>query len=422
MAVKLRGRKLRSCDRCSKLKRACSSTQPCTACVSNQQSCVYSRYQNRQRRLLGCGNLKPGRDAFSVPDPVSDNPIQQSLAKQSDHDMISSAIEDTSMQPFQTLSYNSDFIMDPTQWNMSWALLKENTLSASFCHRPTQLNMDVLVQLPFLDNFTKVNGFIKSFNCGSVERRLSMTSLGRSSEVLSLMSKDSAVNWMDITEAVLVSPNSQFNTDPSVCTPIQQTHQIVAQIREFSLNTCRQTLIDVPWSSSLETICYEFFNPAGIQKYLTLFWSCWYPNWPTIHRPSFNAAQSSPKLVAAMAIVGACLSPDKRDNNTAKIWLNAVEGIVFSDKAFNEHELSDTWKPSSRMNDQHSHLEILQAAYCVCLYQTWEGCRKSKRRVLRQRFSEIVYASFISAFLFLYADRMTGCARYRIISSIFAKC
>ena len=96
-----------------------------------------------------------------------------------------------------------------------------------------------------------------------------------------------------------------------------------------------------------------------------------------------------------MAVVGASLSPDERDRVTAKLWFDMVEEIVFDDEIFSDHDTSNIWNNSGPSQYRQLHLEVLQAAYCVCLYQTWEGCRKSKRRVLRQRFSEIVYVSGI---------------------------
>jgi hypothetical protein len=103
--------------------------------------------------------------------------------------------------------------------------------------------------------------------------------------------------------------------------------------------------------------------------------------------------KAAPTLVAAMALIGACLSPDEREHATAQIWLDAVEEIVFGDELFLGHDISEAWNDSSAAKARQSHIEILQAAYCVCLYQTWEGSKRSKRRVLRQRFNDLVYVS-----------------------------
>ncbi|KAL6705436.1 hypothetical protein ACN47E_006701 [Coniothyrium glycines] len=252
--------------------------------------------------------------------------------------------------------------------------------------------MSALVQFPFLEKFTRAKGFVRSFECGSDERRMSVTVPAKITESLfSCMNVDPTSYWMDLTQAVLGFGEEEVADDASIETSMLQTHQIVTQIREAVMDGGRHSLAGFTWSSSLETICFEFFHPSKIQKYLTLFWYCWYPNWPVIHRPSFQGRFADSTLIAAMAILGACLSPEERELVTAKLWLNVVEEIVFGHDMFLDHKLNDTWHTSNDSPDRQRQLELLQAAYCVCLYQTWEGCKRSKQRVLRHRFSNIVY-------------------------------
>ena len=94
-----------------------------------------------------------------------------------------------------------------------------------------------------------------------------------------------------------------------------------------------------------------------------------------------------------MALVGACLSAEDRDHASAQLWFDLVEDLVYSDVAFDDQDISNIWKESTDTNRQNTNLQTLQAAYCVCLYQTWEGSKRSKRRVLRQRSNDLVYVS-----------------------------
>ena len=103
--------------------------------------------------------------------------------------------------------------------------------------------------------------------------------------------------------------------------------------------------------------------------------------------------EKSPELIAVMALVGACLSPEERDHASAQVWFDLVEDLVFSDDAFHDHDISNAWRDSTTTQRRSTHLQVLQAAYCVCLYQTWEGSKRSKKRVLRQRFNDLVYVS-----------------------------
>lgn len=71
------------------------------------------------------------------------------------------------------------------------------------------------------------------------------------------------------------------------------------------------------------------------------------------------------------------------------MWMNCVEEIVFIDDDFNV----DSTISSGRMITQRPKIQILQAAYIVCMFQNWEGTDASKARVRRHRFSSLVSVS-----------------------------
>jgi hypothetical protein len=101
----------------------------------------------------------------------------------------------------------------------------------------------------------------------------------------------------------------------------------------------------------------------------------------------------STELIAVMALVGACLSPEERDHASAQVWFELVEDLVFSDDAFHDHDIPNAWRDPTTTQRRSTHLQLLQAAYCVCLYQTWERSKRSKKRILQQRFNDLVYVS-----------------------------
>jgi hypothetical protein len=286
--------------------------------------------------------------------------------------------------------------MQLTSWNNPGSLLIEHNAIAPFCRRPTQLDINVLIEFSFLDNFTKATGFVSSFGCGTKQQRLSITldpiranpsenASPREEKVL-----NPATHWVEIARNMLVQ-GSKDTADPGVS--LYVTHRIVDQIRETAIKQHHRGSAGIHWSTSVEALCYEFFNPKNLDKCLALFWSCWYPNWPTIHAPTFKRVEKSPSLIAVMALVGACLSVEDHDHASAQLWFDLVEDLVYSDAAFDDQNISNTWKESTDTDRRSAHLQTLQAAYCVCLYQTWEGSKRSKRRVLRQRFNDLVYVS-----------------------------
>lgn len=69
------------------------------------------------------------------------------------------------------------------------------------------------------------------------------------------------------------------------------------------------------------------------------------------------------------------------------MWLNCVEEIVFIDDDFNS-DLPNSSSGSFAIH--HRKIQILQAAFIVCLYQTWEGTDSSKGCIRRYRFATLV--------------------------------
>jgi hypothetical protein len=399
--AKTRGRKLRACDRCSQLKRACTSTEPCSPCALRNQNCTYSRSQSDRVER----NHEPAEQAASECNDATACDLSDSEVAlgTTNHNENNSSLDITNNDVISLVadpcSELSTFTTDLDFWDASWSLLDEHTLSTSLCPRPTQLNISLLLQFPFLDNFTKATGFVTSFNCGTRQRRLSITMESATSKSYSHVScipshdPDPVACWAEITRDALTLHNEHETRDAGVTALLSKTHEIVSKIRGVTLLKHRQSPVEMTWSISLEALCYEFFQPSALEKYLALFWSCWYPNWPTIHRPTFDATIRSPGLVAAMALMGAFLSPDSRDYAIAQIWMNAVEEIVFGDELFVNDDVSIAWQNCSSQHLRREHIDDMQAAYCVCLYQTWEGCKRSKRRILRKRFNDLVYVS-----------------------------
>jgi hypothetical protein len=170
-----------------------------------------------------------------------------------------------------------------------------------------------------------------------------------------------------------------------------KTNEIVTSIKEVSVNRPRNSITTCDWSPFLEGMCVNFFCPPSLRKFLDLYWSNWYPNLPTIHKPTFDAFITPATLLASMALIGACVSPDASDRKNARVWFNSVEEL-----AFGEDDLGTISKPQGTESGTESYvhrLRVLQAAYAVCLYQNWEGDDASKCRVRRHRYTSVVVVS-----------------------------
>lgn len=168
-----------------------------------------------------------------------------------------------------------------------------------------------------------------------------------------------------------------------------KTREMLDGIREVAVNRsgCLRGL-SPPWCPMLENWYSEFLRPGNLRRYLDRFWSYWYPHCVVVHKPSFDPLETPRALLASMAILGACTSPDRNDREVARFWSLYVEEMVFMD-------LTTCWDPSRSYRNEPGEsltvmLRALQAAFMVSLYQTWEGGIIDVMRIRQQRYGVIV--------------------------------
>lgn len=451
VSSKARGRKRKACDRCARQKRACvlkNNRQTCQPCAVHNKECSYRRvadaateHQDQPNDPNYVNLITTGSESTTneFPSGISVSSVPQSGVRQS---------------PCRETVARSNSSFDIANQGISWTIYQEFTLGRSQNRRPTELNISHIAEFPFLGRLAKAYGFVGTFECGSFEHRSTISKrlwkpyayrdvseLWKralpSGQVFSNYTpsmQGDGLNLLTATNLHDFSNNPKFGEPPkklnatsmtqashaySVGTTTSEhmdvlnvasnldtfpgqgdddallsikTYEIVNAIRNAIMDKPKNSTITVTWSYRLEAMCYEFFCPTNIEKFLALYWSCWYPNWPTIHQPTFDSVTADFILVTAMVILGACLSPDQRDRATANIWFNVVEEIIFNHEVFSGNTTCEDQDNNTRAL-LSSHINILQAAYCACLYQTWEGSKESKRRVRRYRFNSIIWVS-----------------------------
>ncbi|KAK5057769.1 hypothetical protein LTR84_011770 [Exophiala bonariae] len=213
--------------------------------------------------------------------------------------------------------------------------------------------------------------------------------------VLDGASKSSSSEPNNTTKVSIVRHNSsasmsvpQWLSDPMSL----KSHEILASIKDIVVHKGGRRTITLDWSPTIQDACANFFSPSNIRRYLGLYWVLWHPNVNIMHKPTFNSSTSKPFLLAAMCLIGACMSPDPADSSGAKLWFNCVEELVFNSEDFCDDAEAPTCRDTGEVKWRHEKLRALQAAYMVLLYQTWEGTDSSKRRIRRLRFSMLIAA------------------------------
>ena len=253
--------------------------------------------------------------------------------------------------------------------------------------------------LNFLANFTSNTGLISSFDCGTLEQR-SRVAVSFSNSVAEYSTPKSSNSSMVIMDD---ATKSDINKEYSAQTAIRQllsdplslkSHEIVTSIKDIVLQKTKNSSVTLSWSTAVQETCVRFFSPMNIRQYLYFYWAIWHPNVNIMHKPTFDPSSSKPELIAAMSLMGACVSPEPTDLDGAKRWFNCVEEMVFNDDDFcDDNTSASVCRDSGKVQWRQEKLRALQAAYMVCLYQNWEGTSSSKRRIRRYRYSNVVAAA-----------------------------
>lgn len=381
----------RSCSRCIRLKKACNSALPCQRCLSQGVQCQYSAATPTS------GRKQSDASTIELPNPIDLDPdfssFERSLMPVTafpldlPNPQLGNMMPSPSDTPFfpAGLDYSS----------LSWQDFLTMTSESQTLRTPPIMDTDCTRSLRFLNKFTSNTGLVASFDCGTEAQRTC---------ILSPVIQGSTT-WLDNSLSL-------------------KTHQILLLVKEVVTIKPRNSAVSLDWSPVLEQMCLEFFSPPSLRKYLEFYWAIWHPNVNIIHRPSFDPVQAKPAVLATMALIGrsshsslhyrqylmtstgACVSPDPSDNQNAQTWFNCVEELVFIDEDFN----SDVSFSSGSLGARRNKIQALQAAYMVCLYQTWEGGDASKRRIRRNRFATLVSVSQPPSFEFpcSYLQRQLG--------------
>ncbi|KXH35873.1 hypothetical protein CSIM01_00587 [Colletotrichum simmondsii] len=430
-----RGKKKTACDRCSHRKRACSSQWPCRTCLKDKSPCTYTAQiasdeiktsaAQRTRRDTSPMTDKSYSDveigalterAMALGSPVPTLPLD--IQASSDELFYMPATEGGILRPYLDEPLTDELDLDvPFRYHAEKppdVLIPDPVYSTFDFPYETQTQNTIKHHFNYMQRFTKFAGLAQSFECGSLqERQLLLQQIRKPNprcdgrlwdsylrSVFPLTAEPDSLWRSSQNPSVSFSTESQYslNNGPNDQLPRYHveaasgvTSKIVAMLKDITISKPRGSKINISWSSSIEFSCHNFFSPQRLQDNLELFWSCWYPNCPIIHKPSFSTSNASPLLIAAMAVLGACLSPSPSVRANANIWFNSVEELAFLDEALLDEFITVDDFISCDDDAVYRRLEAIQAAYLVCLIQYWEGVKPSKRRIRRNRTGTYIF-------------------------------
>lgn len=271
--------KRRACDECVRQKRACDLRTPCGNCIKKQRPC---RYLVDPHEESASTSVQEVGDASSS---LEEKPWTSTLGSTHSTDPEDPTWEDISLDDLIDFSNTSPFDYTDAHWQELYTIHDElNVIEGS--DRRQRPCFD------FLDAFTRNPGFLNSFDCGTQRDRQDAARIDQRPELPSATPiTHSLASMMD------VSP-----MQPSAL--LWATHQIVLLVKEVVMVKPRNSPVEHSWSSTLETLCAQFFSPQQLQKFLNLYWTIWHPNVNFVHRPTFDPTTCKPILLATMAVIG----------------------------------------------------------------------------------------------------------------------
>lgn len=260
----------------------------------------------------------------------------------------------------------------------------------------TQINPDSIItaeRLEFLARFTSENGMGTFLDQETLDERqkIVLEHENTSGHIAACVGSNVSGSFLSQT----VEPSMLHMGSEEVDPLTTRTFEILHHFHSITARKTDKSVVRLDWTEEVESLCRLFFSPSNITRFLGYFWSLWYPNCPFIHRASFDPQSAPPALLCVMLVIGACLSPHPDDASTARMWLDCVEELAFSDSSFSEEYTS---APSHAILDQYlerkkKRLECLQMAYLVCSLQKREGSTEARNRVRRYRHATMVMVS-----------------------------
>lgn len=187
-------------------------------------------------------------------------------------------------------------------------------------------------------------------------------------------------------------PNWTLGTLPSEGSSIPEPEQTwaISLIQAISNHIPEHN----PYRSDLLGNLHFLLNTTRMRRAIDLHFSQWSPNARVIHQSSFDPANVSPTLLAAVVFMGALYSPEVLDTYAAKALLDYVELFCFRSSTFSaEAEINSMYTVAVGLpgtDEDQGKFEDLQACYLMVVIQHWAGNRTARRRAMEVRFSELV--------------------------------
>lgn len=373
------GKKVHACDQCAGTKKACSSGWPCSGCIAKGRSCTYERLRIRESTSPDSSNL-----GFEIIDNT----------------------EDAFLEPadqFMTLEFAEWALSTPDLFPGSDGNPDGSGRCGVIPHFTFQNDVNQAVptsqSLRFLLNVVKAGGLNSVFNFerpwtnGESRRQHGKAGSDIPNQDPQLVidswllpiNHTQGLNQADDSCPLATQSSGNFNfthmarwlADP-LFSKSKEIWELFRSVTSQTSGTPTEEL------TAKDGRLLEFFGPVKLRIFLDQFWAGWHPHCPIIHKPTFDPSTASCALVAAMAMIGACMSLGEA-RSQAQEFLDTLEAVVYQNPLFQDEYLGG--------ESNELLLQTLQAGHFVCILGNWEGYDNSRKRIRQQRFTSLVAVS-----------------------------
>jgi hypothetical protein len=308
-----RGRKLRACDTCSRVKVSCDAKTPCSRCAARSLTCTY-------RHL--CTN-----PTHQPPSP----PLNETCHALQERSLNLAAL-------------------------LNWTDPKIVSLSDMIVEQPEKDSTEISGQEQRIQPYEWWNLSLQHWVDGTIDPRLLLLGLVDSSP--SQVVENGSICSGIPSETVF---SSQALVETSGHGLADRMTQLVADLRQFTASKPHlHHIIDIalPDEFLTSTNCSALIAAYSRRQY--------YHQWPIVHWPTFDPEQAALPLLLAMMLTGDTYSYHRNDISGCVSPTSAMQTIA--DKYIFSH-LKKCTNAESSVTNRCEVLELCQAAFLMnCIY------------------------------------------------------
>ncbi|KAH9207919.1 hypothetical protein DL95DRAFT_481807 [Leptodontidium sp. 2 PMI_412] len=412
-----RGRRKKSCNRCSTLKMACDRGRPCQACMSANASCSLAQIQDADEGQLPAMNQMvrneisaavPSVSSGSSPSDMALDAAPRPLVTPTMDGSEDFPLEKVSMPFLVNLVSPESQAFPDTFGYMSFppeyypklpppATRKRRQTHSAIEEEGKPIDVDIndLASHPMeagvSPNTMAFNEFLSN-NLDNGQPNQQFLNKQPQQNLLRSFQIGAQPNWRysfssDRSSRDASSKDGSELSGPTVVIE-RRLNELIMRLTDLYINLpkghhARASTVGIE-SAGL------FFTKSNLRIFLQTYFHHFYPHCPLLHIPSFDFGTASISLLLVIYLAGAIYSSLQDELILAQNFFDLAEEYIFQDQLFGQLKRGNLDKSAS--HDSSNALQTMQAAVSIIFLQNWGGNDVARRRIRTERFNRLVSA------------------------------